>query len=83
MEVKLLEELSSKYCLIWRSKNYFAWHEAPSPCFEPGCTEYFAAQALNTSPFYIEYVEYENLGGIWRVIKAIDLDEYLKQSDRK
>lgn len=65
------------YCLICRLNSHYPWLKVPNPSFEPGCTEYYARAAMETSPAYMDYVEYHNLGGTWRVIKTIDLDGYL------
>ena len=66
-----------EYCLICRLNSHYPWQKAPNSRFQPGCTEYYARAAMETSPTYMDYVEYHNFGGTWRVIKAIDLDGYL------
>lgn len=71
------DDRTNEYCLICRLSNRHPWQKAPNPSFEPGCTEYYARAAMETSFFYMDYVEYHNFGGTWRVIKTIDLDGYL------
>jgi len=61
--------------LICRLRNTNRWQMVQNPVWRSPHSEYFAAQILEYSRF-VPYVQFENSGVVYRVIRQQDLSKY-------